>query len=373
MRRTLKLAAFFFVAWYLILPQLAGTRKALETLSEVKPLFLVAGLGLALASLLGYSQLTRVALGEYRLSLFRMFRIQLSTKALTNVVPAGSAAGTALGYRLLTTSGVPGSDAGFAIAAAGLASAVVLNLILWVALLASIPWYGVGPLYGIAAGVGALLLMFAAALVIGLIRGQAPAQRALHSVTKKLRFREPERVETIVAQVADRLGELLRDPALVRRAFLWAVLNWLLDAASLFVFCWAFGPRPPVIGVLVAFGLAQVMAVIPITPGGLGIVEGVLVPTLVGFGMTRNVALLAVPTYRLAAYWLPIPLGSIMYFTVRKDQRPVKSLREAAGRAYESSESRVEWAEHYGHRPASDLRAAPFEPSHEQALDEPET
>jgi uncharacterized protein (TIRG00374 family) len=360
-RRTLKLVAFLFVAWYLVLPQLAGTRKAIDTLSDVKPLFLVGGLGLQLAALLAYSQLTRVALGPNRPSLFRVFRIQLSTKALTNVVPAGSAAGTALGYRLLTTSGVAGSDAGFALAASGLASAVVLNLILWVALLASIPWYGVGPLYGIAAGVGALLLLFAAVLVIGLIRGQEKAQRTLHAVTKKLRFKEPERIERIVEQVAGRLGELLRDPALVRRAFLWAALNWLFDAASLFVFCWAFGPRPPVVGVLVAFGLAQVMAVIPITPGGLGIVEGVLVPTLVGFGMTRNVALLAVPTYRLAAYWLPIPLGSIMYFTVRKDQRPVKSLREAAGKAYESSESRYDWAEHYGHRPASDLRAAPLD------------
>jgi hypothetical protein len=82
----------------------------------------------------------------------------------------------------------------------------------------------------------------------------------------------------------------------------------------------------------------------------------------VAFGMTRNVALIGVPTYRLAAYWLPIPLGAIMYFTVRKDQRPTGSLREVAGRAYESAESRYDWAEHYGHRPASDLRAAPAEP-----------
>lgn len=358
-RRTLKIVAFLFVAWYLILPQLAGTRKALDTLADVKPQFLAGGLGLQLLALLAYSQLTRVALNGTRLSLFRVFRIQLATKALTNVVPAGSAAGTALGYRLLTTSGVAGADAGFALAATGLASAVVLNLILWIGLLVSIPWYGVGPLYGIAAGVGALLLAFAAFLVIGLIRGQDRAQRILHTVTSKLRFSNADRIEQIVEQIATRLGELLGDPKLVRRAFFWASMNWLLDAASLFVFLWAFGPRPPVIGVLVAFGVAMVMAVIPITPGGLGVVEGVLVPTLVGFGVTRNVALIGVPAYRLAGYWMPIPLGSIMYFTVRKDQRPVKSLREAAGRAYETSESRYDWAEHYGHRPASDLRAAP--------------
>ena len=35
-----------------------------------------------------------------------MFRIQMSTKALANIVPGGSAAGSALGYRLLTLSGI---------------------------------------------------------------------------------------------------------------------------------------------------------------------------------------------------------------------------------------------------------------------------
>ncbi len=358
MRRTIKIVMFLFVTWYLILPQLAGSRKAVDTLSHVKLHFLVLGLGLQFAALIAYSQLTRVALNGTRVGLLRVFRIQLATKALTNVVPGGSAAGTALGYRLLTTNGVSGPDAGFALAATGLASAVVLNLLLWAALLISIPWYGIGPLYGVAAGAGAIVLLFVAGLVIGLIRGKARAKTMLHTITKRLRFKNPQRIEELVEQTAQRLGELLNDPKLVRRAFFWASCNWLFDAASLFIFLWAFGGRPPVVGVLVAFGLAQVMAVIPITPGGLGIVESVLVPTLVGFGMTRNIALIGVPTYRLAAYWIPIPLGSIMYFTVRKDQRPVKSLREAAGRAYETSESRYDWAEQHGHRPASDLRAA---------------
>ncbi len=353
-RRTIKIVAFLFVVWYLILPQLAGSRNALDTLSGVKVQFLVLGLGMQLAALLAYAQLTRVTLAGTRIGLFRMFRIQLATKALTNVVPAGSAAGTALGYRLLTTSGASGADAGFAVAATGLVSACVLNLLLWVALLVSIPFYGVGPLYAVAAGAGAIVLLFVAALVIGLVRGRARAQRILHAAASRLRFGDANRVSEIVEQVAGRLGELLSDGVLVRRAFVWAALNWTVDAASLFVFLWAFGPRPPLIGLLVAFGLAQVMAVIPITPGGLGIVEGVLVPTLVGFGVTRNVALIGVPMYRLAAFWLPIPLGSIMYFTVRRDQRPVRSLREAAGRAYESTESRYDWAEQHGHRPPAE-------------------
>ena len=69
------------------------------------------------------------------ISRLRMFRIQMSTKALGNIVPGGSAASSALGYRLLTLSGISGPDAGFALATAGLGSAVVLNLLFWIALL----------------------------------------------------------------------------------------------------------------------------------------------------------------------------------------------------------------------------------------------
>ena len=107
------------------------------------------------------------------------------------------------------------------------------------------------------------------------------------------------------------------DRALLRRAVLWAAANWLLDAASLFVFLAAFGHIENPDGLLVAYGLAYVLAAIPLTPGGLGIVEGVLVPSLVGFGTTRSIAIVAVIGYRLVNFWLPIPVGAAAYLSLR--------------------------------------------------------
>ena len=59
------------------------------------------------------------------------------------------------------------------------------------------------------------------------------------------------------------------------------------------------------------------LAAIPVTPGGLGIVEGVLVPSLVGFGATRAVAIVAVIGYRLVNFWLPSPVGAGAYLSLR--------------------------------------------------------
>jgi hypothetical protein len=71
------------------------------------------------------------------------------------------------------------------------------------------------------------------------------------------------------------------------------------------------------INVLVAYGLANILAVIPITPGGLGIIEGILIPALVGFGVPLDKAGVAVLGYRLVNFWLPIPVGGISYLTLR--------------------------------------------------------
>jgi hypothetical protein len=87
-------------------------------------------------------------------------------------MPAGSAASSALGFRLLTMSGVPRPDAAFALATAGIGSAIILNFILWTGLIISIPIRGVNAIYGAAAIVGVILMAFAGFIAFGLMEGQ---------------------------------------------------------------------------------------------------------------------------------------------------------------------------------------------------------
>jgi uncharacterized protein (TIRG00374 family) len=122
-------------------------------------------------------------------------------------------------------------------------------------------------------------------------------------------------------QVAGRLQEVGQQRPVLLRAVLWAGANWLLDAASLFVFVGAFGHWVNPDALLVAYGLANVLAVIPITPGGLGVVEATLTSVLVGFGTPRGVAITGVIVYRLVNFWLPIPLGGLAYLSLQVNPR----------------------------------------------------
>ena len=64
---------------------------------------------------------------------------------------------------------------------------------------------------------------------------------------------------------------------------------------------------------------------IPLTPGGLGVIEGVLISTLSGFGVPNSQAILAVLAYRLVNFWLPIPLGGAAYASVQWRRSPLRA------------------------------------------------
>jgi uncharacterized protein (TIRG00374 family) len=265
--------------------------------------------------------------------------------------------------------GVPAPDAAFALATAGIGSAVVLNLILWFGLIISIPTRGMNPAYGTAAIVGVLLMAFAAFLVFGLLEGQGRSERIVRGIARRLRFDENHAAE-VLSHLGKRIEGLLLDKQLLRRVLGWATANWLLDALSLWVFLRAFGGEVGFDGLIVAFGIANVFSVIPVTPGGLGLIEGIYIPALVGFGLTRRTATVGVLSYRVAQYWLPILVGWACYLSLRLGpwsidrKHRLQPLPRIAQSQTERGLSTVDWVEKYAPKDRTGQFPMPrFDPS----------
>ncbi len=92
-----------------------------------------------------------------------------------------------------------------------------------------------------------------------------------------------------------------------RRA-LASATGWLTAAVSPVSFL-AVGAGVPWRGLLLAYGAGQLAAILPITPGGLGVVEGSLTVALVTFGGAQDSTVAAVLLYRLISFWLVLPVG----------------------------------------------------------------
>ena len=162
-----------------------------------------------------------------------------------------------------------------------------------------------------------------------LTRGQQQASRVIRRIAGRIRFLDADRTTALVERLAERFAVLMQDRALTRRAVGWAAANWLLDAASLWVFVAAFSHFISPVDLLMAYGLANILAAIPITPGGLGVVEFVLVSMITGFGPTAGQALSGVLAYRAVNFWLPIPFGGLAYASLEFERRP--AYRKLAG------------------------------------------
>jgi uncharacterized protein (TIRG00374 family) len=355
-KRVLKLLVVLAIVNYLVIPQLV--RTDFRVLLRVNLYLVLLGTMLQVGKLVTYTVMTRAVVPLGRAPRFwTLFRIQLSSYAVSHVVPGGTAAGGVLAYRLLTTAGMRGTDAAFAMATQGIGSAVVLNIILCAALLVSIPVRGLGGLgffYAIAALLGLLLIGGFSAAVVLLVRGEEGAVRVVRRIAARVPLLDPDAIERGTRGVATRLQVLASDRGLLVRAIGWGAASWLCDAASLWVFVGAFGYWVPVDGLLIAFGLANVLAAVPVTPQGLGLVEGLLIPVLAGFGAPRSVAVLGVLGYRLVNFWLPIPVGGLAYLSLEVQrgirERRGEELRQLAEESIASAEDSRSWAERHGVR-----------------------
>jgi uncharacterized protein (TIRG00374 family) len=322
-RRLLSAGVLIFIVEYLVIPQFASARHSLHLLRNVNPFLVVLAAGCEVASIAAYAELTRTVFTPHSPKRNEILRVNMSTLALSHVVPGGTATGGALAYRMYSELGVPGTTNAFGLAAQGSGSAVVLNLLFWLALVVSIPLRGFNPGYGFAALAGVFLMLAFFGTVLLITRGQRRADSWLRAMAARIPWVTPDRISQLLATVAERITLLTSNRRTLWASLEWAAANWLLDATCLWVFLWALGHPISPIDLMVAYGLANVLAAIPITPGGLGVVEGALIPTIVGFGVPHSQAILAVLAYRFLNFWLPIPLGGIAYLSM--EWRPSRS------------------------------------------------
>jgi uncharacterized protein (TIRG00374 family) len=318
LRRLLVLLILALIVEYLVIPELVGASRDLYLLGRLNVGWLIAGVVTEAAALFCYALLNRVLLPpEGRPSLSRLFRIDLSAAAVAHVIPAGTVGSAGIGYQLFTAEGIPGTDVGVMMATKGIGSTVMLNVLLWIALVISIPLSGFQPIYGTVAIVGAVLLGLVGLLIFGITRGEKLAARVVRSIGERIPRIGADRLERIPLQVAESLRALGRNPAVLTQSLAWAALNWLLDAASLWCFIAAFGGFANPVGLFAAYGIANVIGAIPLTPGGLGVIDTITPVLLIGFGLTRSVATLGVLSWRLVNFWLPIPTGAAAYISLK--------------------------------------------------------
>jgi uncharacterized protein (TIRG00374 family) len=121
--------------------------------------------------------------------------------------------------------------------------------------------------------------------------------------------------------------EQLESVSLSRRAlgvaFSWSLFNWVADVACLAFAAYAAGGKPSLAGLTVAYAAARAVGSIPLMPGGLLVVEAVLVPGLVTSGMTLASAISAMLIYRMVSWIFISAIGWVVFFFLFRTEKDV--------------------------------------------------
>jgi uncharacterized protein (TIRG00374 family) len=308
-RRTAFWLAVSAVSLYLVAPSVIEAFGSWRQIERVSPAWLAVMAVLEAAALACVWLVQWASLHEARWQ--PVIASQLAGNALAKVAPGGGAMGSALQYRMLVAAGLSPSAVVSGLTASNL---LVFSVVLALPVFA-IPAIVRGGVqhdllnaavvalvvFAIVFGVGALLLTSDRALLwVG---------RAVQAVRNRLR-RRAEPLQTLPQRLIDERDRILATLGpRWKRALAAALGRWGFDFACLLAVLKALDALPRPALVLLAFCAAQVLAQIPLTPGGLGFVEAGLSATLTLAGVPAGTAVLATFIYRLFAYWLQLPLG----------------------------------------------------------------
>jgi uncharacterized protein (TIRG00374 family) len=309
LRRTVFWLAVTGVSLYLVAPSLIDVFGSWDELGELGLGWLAAMAGLQALALGCLWALQHLAMRGP--SWPAIVSSQLAGNALAKIAPGGGALGAALQYRMLVQAGLPANRAVAGLTATSLLTFAAV-LALPVLAIPAILRGGVSRdlLEATVISLVVLVALFAVGAVLVAFDGPLEwVGRVLQRARNRLRRgaeplrRLPQRLLHERARIVGTLGPRWK------RALAATSGRWAFDYATLLAALAAIGSHPRPGLVLLAFCAAQVLAQIPITPGGLGFVEAGLTAMLTLAGVSAGAAVLATFAYRLFSYWLPLPVG----------------------------------------------------------------
>jgi putative heme transporter len=263
--------------------------------------------------------------GGHEVRLRTMIGLGLSTNAIASSVPGGAAWAATFSFEQFRRRGVGRGLAAWIVAMTVVTCGIALGVLLLVGV-------AIAGNHGPAAQFRPVEI----ALVV------AVAATAAFIVVRRERLANTRVIQRF-AKVTRPLREIRVTPRVVATVLVAGLCNWLADCGCFVAAILAVSGHVPWAGLLVVYGVGQIAANLPITPGGVGVTEGAISVLLIAYGMHTETAVAAVLVYRIISFWLAVPLGwataagMLALQRRRRAQLPAWAVNRAAASAMTSS------------------------------------
>ncbi len=311
LRFALSLVLVGLAGWF-VAGKTSELSGATAFLAQLRWPWLALASGAELASYLFMAALQGSLLnaGELKPHLLRVSVITFAGTTIQSALPAGTAFAALYQFRQFEVLGADEVLAAWVVVATAAVSFGTLAVLAGTGLSMAASTGSALDLVGAIVGVWAVALL---AVLAWNRRFQvyAVSLRVVSAIEHRLRRtgRLSEPLERVVA----RMRTVTPDRRQWAAALSYGTASWLADCACLMFAFIAVGAPVPWDGLLLAYCGGQLAVNLPITPGGLGVVEGSLTVALVAFGGGRAATVAAVLLYRVVSFWAPLPVGAVCY------------------------------------------------------------
>lgn len=287
-------------------------REALSAVGSAHPGWVAGCLVASALSMLSFAGVQHTLLGAagVKSRLSRNLVIVLASNALSGSIPGGPVLGTALTYRETRKLGASPVVAGWQLVISGILATLGLVLL------------GLGGFVFLGTITSPVVLVLS---LISLVAVFAVVQWMVthpHLIEKRIhpilvwiwrkRRKDPSTVVTALHRTITQAEAVKVPLPKLGAAFAWSLFNWVADVACMGCAAYAVGARPTVGGMAIAYVSGKVVGSAPITPGGMGTVDGTLTWALTLGGLTGADSLATVLIYRLISFGLVVAIGWIL-------------------------------------------------------------
>jgi uncharacterized protein (TIRG00374 family) len=322
--QTLIVVVVLIAAIYVLLPRLVGVQDALARLGDATPAWVVVALGFDVLAFFSYVALFRGVVGERVLHLEwrESYQITMAGLAATRLFSAGGAGGIVLTYWALRKAGMPRRQTACRM--------VAFLVLLYAVYMSALIVFGILLRTGVLSGESPVGLTIVPAGIAGAVIGifllialiPEDVERRLGGFAQGYRYaRFARRIASGPATLASGTRtaiDFVRRPSRGGLAVLGAVGFWAANIGILWASFHAYDVHIPLGVVIQGFFVGMVANLFPFAPGGVGAVDAGLIGTFVLFGLPSSQVFAAVLTYRLIAFWLPIPPGAVAFLQLRR-------------------------------------------------------
>jgi putative heme transporter len=301
----------------------AVLRQGLGDMAHIRASWALAGAGAEVGSMAAFGQLERVLLraAGARLALRSVLATAYNANAIAVSVPVvGSGIAASYAFREFRRGGADDAQVSVALAIAGTFSTVAFAILAAAGVaMTGNPSVAALGLAGSLAGAG-----MAVALVMGLrmagfrARLVTLADLAARLVRRVTGGRPRRDVVAPLSATLERAGGLRLGYRALGQAFAWALVNWAADVCCLICAIVALGIPVPWTKILVVWSAGVGAASLSPAPGGIGIVDIVLIAAFAGVGIHAPAAVTVTLLYRLLSFKIGMSAAWFGYHSWRR-------------------------------------------------------